>query len=206
MNNPGDFAVCNSYPKDWGGKFLSWAIRFFGGANLTHTLAFLGRETNGTHTDELVFEADLLVKRTAVGNTSVVTWFHWRDEIQAAAAEAVWQIKQEHDGELYGMAQLPWFIWLWLVEKLHLPKRWAIHNVFHSGDICTGIVYLILERTVSVLSITNPGLANLIHPLIQRDGRDYRSQRPVDIRNIGYILEAAGYVTSENTQLVQVKL
>jgi hypothetical protein len=197
MNKSGDFAVCNSYPKDWGGAFLSWAIRFFGGAKLTHTLAYLGEETNGDRTDGLVFEADLLVKRTSVEDTSVVTWFHWKDPmIQSVAAEAIWQIRKEHDGELYGMTQLPWFIWLWIVEKLHLPARLAIHNVFHSGDICTGIVFLFLERIVTLLGIRGISIG-VLDKIIHADGRDYRSQRPIDIQNIGLALAKADYVTVE---------
>jgi len=189
---PGSFAVKNSPCNN----LLSCAIKIFGRSKYTHTLVYLGNLSSDLFkaTESLIFEADLLVKMSWITAADDSTWFIWKDDkIAAAIAEATWEIAHQKDGELYGWTSLGWFIWLWLVEGLHLPKRLAVHNLFLSGDICTGIVYMILVRGCEILATTNPGDADIILKIIKQNGRDYRSQRPIDLFNIGIRLIQTNY-------------
>lgn len=99
----------------------------------------------------MVFEAKALVLLTK-WNSGVgrgpVTIYKWnKPEHQAAAAETIEQLINELNGSYYGFAQLLWFLWRWIVDSLHLPRRFAIHNWMPGGRICTEVVYLAIERT-----------------------------------------------------------
>jgi hypothetical protein len=193
----GDFATCNGVAHSGLYKLFTDGIIFFGGGpnKLTHTLVYLGEQTTSDgQTDKLVFEADLLVKRTNIINTSVHKWYHWTDPVVQKAMEmALIDIIKWHDGDTYGISQIPWFIWLWTVEKLHLPSRWAKHNIFLSGEICTGIVYLVLMRGLAYLRFLKYTKVDELASIITANGRDYRSQRPVDIEQIGINVVKAGF-------------
>ncbi len=192
----GDFGACNGRGTGFYYTLDKLIILFGGGQDkLTHTLVYLGEQVaNQAGTDHLVFEADLVIKRTSISQTSVLHWYHWTDPlVQHAMALALMDIMKAHDGDIYGAAQLPWFIWLWLVEKLKLPARWAKHNIFLSGEICTGIVFLVLQRGVEYLKWFKYPQADQINKIITANGRDYRSQRPVDIEQIGINLTKEGF-------------
>ena len=140
---PGDILILNNMD----GNFLSKSIRFFSGEPWSHTgvvfFPFLGGPETGN-----IFEADLLIKTTDWQSLVDDPYYdlrvyRWKNQMNISPA--LLSVFKQFDGMLYGEMMLLWFIWAWIVKKLHLPLRWAIHNFFPGRGICTKVVYVFLQ-------------------------------------------------------------
>jgi hypothetical protein len=163
--NPGDIIIMNN----WDGNFLSKAIRFFT-KSWSHTA--LGFFDMGFHakTAQTVFEANLTVGITdwerAYGYDALdLRVYQWAKPVDP---QIVWELFDKYNGNVYGWWQLIYFIWRWIVEGLHLPKRWAHKNFFPNREICTELIYVLMERknevgVAAVLAMLDRD-QNTVHP------------------------------------------
>jgi hypothetical protein len=140
----GDIIIVNN----WDGNFLSAAIRFFT-KSWSHTQWGFFPIVSPTQQRDAVFEANLLVgitdwEKTFNNSQLDLRVYRWTRILNIEAA--TWSLFDDHNDDVYGWWQLPFFVWRWLVQKLHLPKKWAIKNFFPNREICTGIIYIGLLR------------------------------------------------------------
>lgn len=133
------------------GGFLSSAIRFFTRSGFSHSSIgwFIGGEVQAQ------LEANLLV-----GLNPLVTgdpeYTHKRYRFRAIPEEvlAVWvrHLWQEFSGKQYGVLQLPWFVWRWLLQHVLKVKKEFHHTWFPNGTICSELVYQYFQFAALYLS------------------------------------------------------
>jgi|WetSurSiteA1Bulk_404760.scaffolds.fasta_scaffold41318_1 hypothetical protein len=167
--NPGDIIIVDNY----NGNFLSKAIRFFTNS-WTHTAVGFVNIPRNPLAEQMLFEANIMVGLTAWDKTfddygMDVRVYRWKKKV--ASEKAVWEIFDAYNGNTYGFAQLLWFVWRWVIEKLHLPKRWAVYNFFPGNEICTEVVYVFFKKLNDTV----------VNGALQRLGRNQNSVHPGDI-------------------------
>jgi len=177
MIQPGQIGFSNTKGK----IFLSGLIRFFTGSKFSHSfICYYPLDDM-----ELVFEANELMMLTPFDR-------HYRNNPDQEYE--IYEIKQFENGDAitkdmvtsslkqcylqysnvkYGYTQLLWFIWRWILEKLHIKvdlkkeRKW-----FKKGIICSELVYLYLKT--------------LDHPIINEELNNFQPNtiNPEDIRKI----------------------
>ena len=163
---PGDIIIVNN----WDGNFLSKAIQFFT-KSWSHTaLGFFPIHRNPLPLQS-VFEANLTIE--------ITDWEKVYDDLnydlrvyrwtRTLPVESVlWELFDKYNGATYGWWQLVYFVWRWVVEKLHLPQRWARKNFFPNREICTEIVYdflvLLNDSVINVALHKLDRNQNTVHP------------------------------------------
>ena len=176
---PGDIIIVNN--KD--GNFLSSAIQFFT-KSWSHTaIGFFPLPKFPPL--QTIFEANL--------TTGITTWnatynnldldlrvYRWTKDL--GIEKIVWEIFDAYNGNTYGGAQLLWFVWRWIVEKLHLPIRWARKNFFPNKEICTEVVYAAFKK------LNNP----IVNVALEKLNKDQNTVHPGDIIFICEELRKAG--------------
>jgi hypothetical protein len=184
-----------------GDSWFSQLIAFFGRSKWSHVAVTAGEWRCATGAWNAILEAQLLVKLTLTGpaptvvldgaapGTVVISWLP--DWLRNVAAEETERLVRELDGKDYGYASLVWFIWRWSVEKLHLPKRWAIHNWFPGGRVCSEVARLLLDR-IGAREEELRG-TRIITQAVASVGYDVNASTPADVKRISVLLEAVWY-------------
>lgn len=177
---PGDIIVVNN--RD--GNFLSSAIRFFTNS-WSHTAIGFFDMSRDPFPVQTIFEANL--------TTGITDWqktfsdmhcdlriYRWTKEL--GIEKICWKLFDDYNGNIYGASQLVYFIWRWVVEKLHLPYRWAKKNPFPNKEICTEIIYVAFAKLEN--DTVNAALVQL--------NRDQNTVHPGDIIEICEMLVSVG--------------
>jgi hypothetical protein len=190
--NPGDIILVPA-----GSGILSRLIKFFGRSKWSHVAIEAGRLACGKLGAALVFEADLLCKLTFFNTVSDspigISVYSWRpDWLQHLAADEAFQLARQLDGKEYGILSLTWYPWRWLVEKLHLPRRWAVHNWLPGGTVCTEIACVLLDRLATLEAELRSTLA--IQQALTAMGYDSNAVTPLDIQKVCESLVNIGYM------------
>jgi hypothetical protein len=175
-------------------SLLSRLIAFFGRSKWSHVALEAGTYACDDFGASLIFEADLLCKLTVRSEWPEGTVIYsWRlDWLQTIAAEEIFRLVRELDGKEYGIFSLTWYPYRWLVEQLHLPRRWAVHNWLPGGTVCTEIAYVLLDRLATSEAELRSTLA--IQQALTAMGHDSNAVTPLDIQKVCESLVNIGYV------------
>ena len=182
--NPGDILIVDNRK----GGFLSAAIRFFTNSWSHTALGFFPIVTRfGTF--QTIFEANFTTGITEWGKTfnnkdMRLKVYRWTKDV--GMEKALLSLFASYNGNTYGAFQLLWFIWRWVVEKLHLPRRWQGKNFFPNNEICTEVVYVALAK------LNNQFVNDVLASLKDAYGLDQNSVHPGDIMMICEALRNAG--------------
>jgi hypothetical protein len=173
---------------------LSRLIAFFGRSKWSHVALGAGVYPCDDRAESLIFEADLLCKLTMRENWPRGTvMYSWRlDWFQAIAAEEILPLIRELDGKDYGIFSLTWYPYRWVIEESHLPRRWAVHNWFPGGRVCTEVAYIFLDR-IGTREADLKG-TRYIAQAITAMGYDSNAVTPLDIQKICEPLVDLGYL------------
>ena len=137
---PGDIILVNNLKGGWFQK----AIRFFGESRWTHTA--VGFFPAGGK--DMIFEANMAVTTSEassiIGNPDFdVKVYRWRS---TPSTSALWDVYDRFNGHIYGVSQLPWLVWRWLVKRLTKKDLKNGHNWFpNGGEICTEVSYRYIQ-------------------------------------------------------------
>jgi len=176
---PGDIIIVNNFA----GSFLSKAIRFFTNSWSHTALGFFDFPRKPSQ--QMMLEANLLVTLSGWDkddeNTHIdLRVYRWKKK--NIPDKILWEMFDTYNGNVYGWWQLLYFVWRWIVEKLSLPRRWALKNFFPNDEICTEIVYVALTK------INDP----VVNAALARLSRDQNTVHPGDIISICEDLCKAG--------------
>jgi len=180
---PGDVVIVNN----WNGNFLSKSIRFFT-KSWSHTaLGFFPIVGTSAQVTNTVFEANLLIGITdweKMFNDSNydLRVYRWTRSVGIGQEAMCFQQFNEYNANVYGYWQLPYFIWRWICEGLHLPKRFYKKNFFPKNEICTEILYTGFIRLKDMT----------VNAILAKIGRDQFTVHPGDIIAISEELVKAG--------------
>lgn len=166
---PGDIIIVNN----WNGNFLSKAIRFFT-KSWSHTAVGFFDIPRNPLAQQTIFESNLLTGITSWEKTfddpnCDVRIYRWKKKVNITPV--LWSVYDSYNGNTYGAWQLLYFVWSWLVNKMHLPKRWAKKNFFPNLEICTEILYQVFSKLDD--TVVNGALGRL--------GKDQNTVHPGDI-------------------------
>jgi hypothetical protein len=188
---PGDIVLVNNKE----GGILPALIRFITGRPWSHTAvgslplhALVEQKAYAQ-----VFEANLLCMQTLwndyLNDGMRVRVYRFRD-VPMAWVERVCKYQLDHyNGEVYGFAQLLWFVYRRVIELLHLPTRWARYNFFPKHRICTEVVWEFL----GAFRYGTPGTPRSIFLAQALNLRDQNSVHPGDIEDIMQSCVRLGY-------------
>jgi hypothetical protein len=167
---PGDIIIVNNR----GNSFFSKAIRFFTSVPWSHTaLGFFDVPRNPFRV-QTIFEANLTTGVTdwdKTYNDMSIDLRIYRWKVKVDSAPILWRLFNKYNGNAYGFFQIVWFMWRWVVEKVHLPTRWARKNFFNDREICTEVVYVFFKE----LNDIN------VNAVLQKLNRDQNTVHPGDI-------------------------
>lgn len=166
---PGDIIIVNNLE----GGFFSSAIRFFTNS-WSHTALGFFPFVNMRVPSATVFEANLTVGITDWYNkiddlNENLRVYRWTtSELSKKMQDNLWTLYDKYNGNTYGVFQILYFVWRWICEKLHFPKRWYRKNFFPDKEICTEIVYvsftLMTDSNVSAALSKLDRDQNTVHP------------------------------------------
>lgn len=167
---PLDVLIVNNFD----GNFLSAAIRFFG-KSWSHTANGWFDIVHSGIVSQTLFEANALINVTdwettfndPVYDIRIYQWVNRTEKMDAVA----WELYKRYNNDSYGVGQLFWFTWLWIVQGLHLPSRWAKKNFIPNSEVCTEVVYMGFKL------LDNP----IINEVLARLNRDQNTVAPGDI-------------------------
>lgn len=179
----GDIIIVNN----WNGSFLSKLIRFFTNSWSHTAIGFFDLPRNPLPV-QTIFEANL--------TTGITDWAKLFDDIdydlrvyrwtQPVEIERIcWELYDSYNGNIYGWWQLLYFVWRWIVEKLHLPQRFARKNFFPNQEICTELIYVALAKLQN----------DKVNAVLAKINRDQNTVHPGDIMEICEMLVKEGLLT-----------
>lgn len=189
---PGDIVLVNNTK----GGILPALIRFITGRPWSHTAVGslpLHALVEQKAYDQ-VFEANLLCMQTLFYDYRKNSFmglrvYRFRD-LPMSWAERICVMQLDHyNGEVYGFAQLLWFVYRRLIELLHLPTRWAVYNFFPKNRICTEVVW----EYLGALRYGMVGTPTAIFLAQALNLRDQNSVHPGDIEDIMQSCVRLGY-------------
>jgi len=172
---PGDIILINN----WAGGFLSSAIRFFTKSWSHSAIGFYRLASNVLPPIQTIFEASTTVHVTdwaRVYNDENLDLRVYRWTKPMPVEPILQKVFESYNGNTYGIFQVLWFVWRWVIEKLHLPKRWARKNFFPNHEICSEVVYVGLKE------LNNP-IVNIALAKLNRD------QNTVHVGDIMFICD-----------------